>query len=154
MNLSPPQHAFLGLWAAGDPERIRAQWLRSGRVLRPVSEPFAYPDDLRPGDRLRAYRLAGGNDTTFKGDARNRRTLDVAEFRALTDCWATPLRTLSPLGQELARAPVTLAPALAARSFKLPEDQDRALDRAAKAEGRDASTVLRALVAVYLENRK
>ena len=135
MNLSPPQHAFLGLWAAGDPERIRAQWLRSGRVLRPVSEPFAYPDDLRPGDRLRAYRLAGGNDTTFKGDARNRRTLDVAEFRALTDCWATPLRTLSPLGLELASVPAPIIEPMVTRNFRLPADQDRALDRKAQAEG-------------------
>lgn len=151
---SPAQHAFLGLWAVGDPERIRAQWLRGGRVLRSVAEPFTYPDDLAPGDRLRAYRLASGRDTTFKGDARNRRTLDIAEFRALANCWAIPLRTLSPLGLELARAPVTAPPILAARTFKHPEDQDRALDRAAKAEGRDASAVLRELVAAWLENHR
>ena len=123
-------------------------------MLRQVAEPFAYPIDLQPGDRLRAYRLAGDGDVTFKGDAMNRRTLAVAEFRELADCWTIPLRTLSAHGLDLARAPVIAARALAVRTFKLPDDQDRALDRAAKAEGRDASTVLRALVAVYLENRK
>lgn len=152
MKTSQSQNMFMRLWDCDDPERIRCQWLRAGRVLHPVSEPFAYPDDLEPGDRLRAYRLAGDSQVTFKGDATNRRSLDVAEFRELADCWIIPLRTLSPLGLELART-APMAPPLVTRSFKLPEDWDRALVRLAKAEGRDASSLLRSLVAARLEVR-
>jgi len=143
LNLSATQRRFLGFFLDGEPHR--ANWLRDGRKLRPVADPFVLDPEA---DRIQVYRLADADAPTFIGDAVNRTTLSVDELAELAPCWEIPLRRLNDLGASLAgEAP---PPPPIPRTFKLPEAMDAALKAKAAGEGRPVNAVLVELVERYL----
>lgn len=103
----------------GDLERLRAVWLDgNGLVLGTVADPFAYHPSA---EWVKVYRLAVGGDEALQGDAIGRTNLTVADLRALEPCWGVPLRSLSPLGRQLASGPPE-PPVVA--TFKAPRELD------------------------------
>lgn len=151
MEVTATQHGFLGMFLTERPERLRRKWLDpDGRVLCQVAEPFAYHPDAA---RIQVYRLGDDDGPTFKGDSLNRKVLSVEALRQLEPCWIEPLRSLSPLGLEIARAPHA-PPLMEARTFTLPRTNNTALDAYARATGRDVSPILAELVADLLKGRR
>lgn len=146
MKLTPVQARFLRFFLSGPPDR--AFWLRDGRRLAPVSDPFT----LHPeATHALVYRLAGGEGMTLPGEAIERTRITVADLRALEGCWDQPLRTLSPIGADLARKRLPKRAYVAA--FRQTAAEREALHAAARRAGLAPAVVVAELVAAFLEDQ-
>jgi hypothetical protein len=93
------QARFLRFFLSGEPDR--ALWLRDGKRLGLVAEPF----DLEPrATHVLVYRIATGEGAAYPGEAIDRTRLAAAELHELAPFWSIPLRRLNAQGQAAARA--------------------------------------------------
>lgn len=99
-----PTEATIGQWRflcffepTPDPERVRANWIKGGQTLGPVTD-AATP---APGAEAVGLRRVSAGGTDLKGSSLDRRQLAVGEFLALAGCWDVPLRSLNVEGRRL-----------------------------------------------------
>lgn len=143
MEATPAQARFLRFFLQGEPDR--AYWLREGRRLGPVSEPFAYEAEAT---HVMVYRLATGEGLTLPGEAMSRTRISLSDLLTLHRFWDEPLRTLSEAGRAAAKSRGLKRSCVTA--FRQTEADRARLEALAIGEGRTPGALVAELVANFL----